>query len=706
MCETMEPDDVEASTVNQILSSIVDGMRADRRADIRLAAVKALNNSLDFTGKNFEVDVERDAIMSAICEATQAGDMKIRETAFECCATVAELYYHKLQPYVDALFRLSTNAIKADESTVGMQAIEFWNTVCDQEIQIAEDIEDGATDRTLLRLTEQAAPILVALVLECMTKQDEDADEDAWNISMAAATLLEAIALAIGDRVVDMVLPFVTSNINNTNWRLKESALMAFGMILEGPSAAKLGPLVVQAMPILVTCLKDGKTLVRDTSAWVIGKICELHQSCISGDILPAMVTGLSSALDDKEAKVVSQACYALHNLAAACADESEAPSNVLSHFMSPMLQKLLVITSRNDWDNENLRTTAYEAMNMMVENCAMDMQPVVGQLLLESLNRLEATFSPQFSLSDRMNVQSCLCSLIGQIIRKLEYSDFSALSDRILQLLLQVFNAKGAVAHEDALLSIGFMAEKMKEGFMRYVPYLQAPLISGLKNVEEYQVCTAAVGVLGDVCRAVNKGVLTYCDEIMRCLLELLQSPVLNRSVKPHVISVFADVAMALEGDFDRYASIVLGILKQAGEVNIGPDCEDEDMIDYINTLRNAILEAYTGIIQGLKEANKQDLMLPALETVVEFIQRSACDSNRTDEVVKASVGLLGDLGQSFGAKMAPVYAMPWAMQLVNHALTGNINAEEVANWTKSVTTSLASLLPCKPSLTTACRL
>ena len=38
-------------------------------------------------------------------------------------------------------------------------------------------------------------------------------------------------------------------------------------------------------------------------------------------------------------------------------------------------------------------------------------------------------------------------------------------------------------------------------------------------------------------------------------------------RSVKPHVISLFGDIAMAIEGDFDRYTSIVFGILKQAGE-------------------------------------------------------------------------------------------------------------------------------------------
>jgi len=68
---------------------------------------------------------------------------------------------------------------------------------------------------------------------------------------------------------------------------------------------------------------------------------------------------------------------------------------------------------------------------------------------------------------------------------------------------------------------------------------------------------------------------------------------------VKPHVISVFSDISLAIEGDFERYTNVILGILKQAGEVNLSPDTEDEDLIDYINNLRNSILEAYTGILQ-----------------------------------------------------------------------------------------------------------
>lgn len=599
MLDSMQPEEVEPATVNQMLTCIIEGNRPERSPEMRLAAITALNNSIEFASSNFEVQQERDALIRAMCEATQAKESKIRERAFECCAEVAEFYYNKLQPYVEVLYNLSINAIRTDQPSVGMQAIEFWNTICDQELNILADIEDGeASESELLKIIHQAAAGLIPLLLECMTKQEEDLeDEDNWNISMAAATLLESMAKVIEDQIVDLVLPFVTQNINNANWRLKEAAVMAFGMILEGPSVDKLSPLVQQAMPILINCLKDRTPLVRDTAAWTIGRICELYKTSLTAEILPPMVEGLASALEDSSSKVVSRACYAVHSLAEACADENEANSNVLSHFMPLMLQKLLGITNKRDWDNENVTTAAYEAINKMVENSALDMHDIVEKLLVETLNKLEQTFNPQLNQNDRMNVQSSLCGLVGEIVKKLELEKISPYTDRIMQLLFQVFGTRGATAHEDAFIAIGYVCTKMGPGFIRYVPYLQTPLLTGLKSVEESGLCTVAVGVVGDLCRALNRSIMPYCDDIMHCLLELLQSPVLNRSVKPHVISVFADIAMAIEGDFERYSKIILGILKQAGEVDINTD--DEDLIEYINTLRNSILEAYTGILQ-----------------------------------------------------------------------------------------------------------
>ena len=125
--------------------------------------------------------------------------------------------------------------------------------------------------------------------------------------------------------------------------------------------------------------------------------------------------------------------------------------------------------------------------------------------------------------------------------------------------------------------------------------------------------------------------------------------------------------------------------------QVNIKDDA-DEDLVEYINTLRVSILEAYTGIMQGLREAMKQEMVLPAIDAIRDLLQvmilpllplmaflwvwpphalsaspaplslslslslsprhphrtqRSSADDHKSEECIKAAVGLLGDLGQ-----------------------------------------------------------
>lgn len=83
------------------------------------------------------------------------------------------------------------------------------------------------------------------------------------------------------------------------------------------------------------------------------------------------------------------------------------------------------------------------------------------------------------------------------------------------------------------------------------------------------WQVCIVAVGVVGDVCRALEGGVLQYGDEIMQLLLSNLQNQAVERSVKPHIISCIGDMALAVGGMFDRYLPYVMMLLVSASQVS-----------------------------------------------------------------------------------------------------------------------------------------
>ena len=418
---------IDEKTTDAMLTAIVDGIQKTRPEAIRLAASVALRNSLVFADKNMERKAERDAIMNSICEATQSTDPRVRTVAFECVTQIAEHYYDKLGDYMTAIFQLTIDAIRRDEEAVAKQAIEFWSTLCEVEIDMLDEAEDSLPrgvpmERHCVRYVTAAVEHLGPVLLETLAKQDEEADseDEHYNVSMAGAMCLSLVAQTVEDLVVPVIMPFVTMNIQNENWRLREAATMAFACILDGTSADAIGSVVNQSIPILLNALSDSHVMVRDTSAYAIGRICDLHIRSIPAETLPLLINGLMSKLLTESTRVSAQACSALHNLASAFADDAAAAqsgTNALSTYIPALLETLLKTADREDADDHNLRVAAIEALSVLVQYSAPDVQPVLLQLLPVVVQRLYNSFSIQaLTQEDRdkkEGLQGLWCALI-----------------------------------------------------------------------------------------------------------------------------------------------------------------------------------------------------------------------------------------------------------------------------------------------------
>jgi importin subunit beta-1 len=127
---------------------------------------------------------------------------------------------------------------------------------------------------------------------------------------------------------------------------------------------------------MLIELLKDPSVVVRDTTAWTVGRVCEILPDAVIKEqylnpLLHALVEGLSA-----EPRVAANVCWAFSSLAEAAydnvevADDSEAPATYcLSNYFEPIVQKLLDTTDRTDGNQHNLRSAAYEALMELVKN-------------------------------------------------------------------------------------------------------------------------------------------------------------------------------------------------------------------------------------------------------------------------------------------------------------------------------------------------
>ena len=143
ICESQDQDlrNALVSHSNAILTAVVQGARKEEPSqDVRLAAITALGDSLEFVGNNFKHEGERNYIMQVVCEATQAEDSRIQQGAFGCLNRIMALYYENMRFYMEkALFGLTILGMKSEDEDVAKLAVEFWSTVCEEEISIEDD---------------------------------------------------------------------------------------------------------------------------------------------------------------------------------------------------------------------------------------------------------------------------------------------------------------------------------------------------------------------------------------------------------------------------------------------------------------------------------------------------------------------------------------------------------------------------------------
>lgn len=225
---------------------------------------------------------------------------------------------------------------------------------------------------------------------------------------------------------------------------------------------------------------------------------------------------------------------------------------------------------------------------------------------MLTVLDRLETTMAMEGQIvgaderTSHSELQSSLLGVLTNCIRRLS-RDISQVADRIMTVVLQLLNnqSKQATTTEDAFLAIGAMTSALEADFSRYAELFVPILCTALQNPAEYQLCFIAVGLIGDICRALGRDAAPYCNNLMQLLVTNLQSPILHRTVKPAILSCFGDIALAIGDAFSAYLEVVMMVLQQAGSMRA--DKDNYEMVDYVNTLYEGCLEAYVGIVQGL---------------------------------------------------------------------------------------------------------
>lgn len=722
ICEALLSRDLLTSLqppeVDMILTAVIQGMTREegKPSAIRLAATRALVYAVDFAENNFR-NMERDqkVIMQMVSEAaTDPEDVQIRQAAFECLVVIADEYYDKMQPYIEHMYVISSEAIKKDEEVVALQAVEIWSTLAELERVLVEERAEmppeSADLPAFLNITAQASPALVAVLLEALTKQEDEEELDSsWNLSSAAAVCLGNVAAVAGNDIVPHVWPFVTDTFTRwatiADWRFRDAATLALGYILDGPDSVTMAPLVTSILPALLQHIQpehEAVVRVRDSTAWTVGRVCDfLHgsdvqQPVVTPETLPHIMSAAGVCMDD-EPSVAIQACGIVHNIALGYEDCPGA--SPLSPYFQAVAAKLLQCAARPTPGSSSLQLAAYDTLNELIRTSSADAAALVFQLIPVIIQKLKEAFAvaPATSMEKESKVQllGLLCGVLQIIIQKLGEADSQetkqrlvGMSDDMMTIFIKVMGSEGGY-NEESVRAVGALADALGEDFAKYMQTFFPFLQQGLANYADHQTVSATVGLVEDLCRSLKKAVAPWSEQIVKALYEASLSNDLHKDVKPVILACFGEIALALEEGFQPYL-FLMQLLQSAAAVSLTQHSDDE-WVDYSNTLRESILSAFSGILQALK--NYPQVMEAVRSTyshvILEYLENIHGDAKNSEQVLKNAVCAMGDLVDCCG-HVGPLLAQkPFYKQWLGVLLANNppnTAIGQMAGWVKSV--------------------
>lgn len=680
ICETSDPNNQEIiNQSNGILIAIVQGVQSNEPSSkVRLTALNALVNSLEFIRNNFEREGERNYIMQVVCETTQAEDPELQASAFGCLARIMSLYYRFMKLYMEkALYGLTVAGMQSSEEKVACMAVEFWSTVCEEELEIAMDGDILPSDTLSQQSLQSFNFALVAIqdvlptLLTLLTRQNEDPEDDDWSVAMAAGACLQLFAQNTGNYVVEPTIQFVGANILTDNWREKEAAVMAFGSILEGPDRDSLGNLIVQALQPILLLIKDDSLQVKESVAWCLGRIAELGFNAIDVDSqLPGLLEALVYGLNDHP-KVSTNCCWTLINiLEELCSDAELQETSPMSKYYSTIIPILVELSGKSD-NEYNGRVSAYEALSHFVNHSANDTLNLVNDVATEVLSRLDNTIAMRAQITnveEKGNLEELqvnILALLTSIIRRLK-SNVAGASDNLMEIFIKLLDAQDpdSIIEEDIFQAVSAVASAVGEGFVKYMDAFLPYLTKALQNTDS-TTCSVAVGVVADLAQSMGLAIMPYLDGLMSLLGQNLNNMDVKRELRPTILSCFGDIAGTIGPNFKNYLEFVMNICMHASTIEITD--QTLESYEYLLNVKESVLECYVGIVSGF--ASEPQTIHPYISAIFQFLQSIALDPHTStmESIARAATGLIGDLAAMYpNGEIKQAFAQPWVTDFI----------------------------------------
>ena len=618
--------------------------------EIKLAALNGLLSVINFIEDIFQVNLYRNFILKSICNQVNNNNVYIRAICFEILEKIAQHYYFLLDDYISHFYQITLHTIENDSDLVILQAIELWSTIANQEFEMNMDeyqaLSEGKffksyTKNYILKI----GSYLPALLLKCIqTKNQEECIEE-WNCCNAAGACLNIMSQVSPREVIYSIVLFIDKSMMNKNFeRNIQSITLAFIAIFDGIGSKVLYSYVKKMLLYWLSNVEKNSSSIYDVLSLTVGKISH-NFPCMIRHLLDRILQILLINLTNM--RITYNPCWCLNELL-----QPYGREGILDWFVEAIFLILLKKILHRSYDNK-ITNELYEIISSLIINSSIRSETFVYLILPYLLSNLSISFSyknNKISLENR-ETQSYLCRIIGCAIqkygKKISVFFMEKTIDTLSQITFDLENNSDYFLQEEILSCIGAIVQSNKiKNLFKLREWIDF-LIYCIENTENNEISIMAIGVMGDLCRTIDKEIQPFIEKIIDLMIDKLNKDNIYQKIKPAIITCIGDIALTHEFR-SKYFNIIIESFRKIIESKQQIFLEkDSDNLENNLKIKESIVEGLTSIIQGVQNYNQylnKASSFENLKWISNFIYDSMC-KDRILIILKNCIGLIGDL-------------------------------------------------------------
>lgn len=498
--------------------------------------------------------------------ALQACEFWLASTKINTCKEMLTPYIEKLLPTLLRNMRYSSTELNLIKESLGSDA---------NKKDLAKDIS-----RFHLRDRTSAIDSEEYYSDEELEEQSDDFDDFyvGWTLRKCSAASLDSLAVKFGDEILPLLIPLISEMLQNPDYLVKESAILALGAIAEG-CLSGLRSQLPDLINFLTCSMNDENSVVRVITCWTLSRyaswIVNVREDNPDEYFVPVMTILLKHFIDDN--KRVQRAA-----ISAFCIFQEEAQLKLIPYI------DFILEGFKYGFDQFQCRSLylLYDAIGVLAQSVGNHLckEEYVAKLVPPLMNK----FAEQKNVYDDHFIAVLEC--LANVIPALELS-FLPFSESVFCHCLQLINdtliacinyqqnpseydppdkEPMNVAH-DVLYS---MALGLKNHFVKYVtnsnliyllyttmqdssnlirqtsialygelislcyPFVATtvneyiPII--VRNLDEHTdgVCNNAAWVIGKLCSVMGQSIQPYLPDILAAFVHILKNPAVARTM------------------------------------------------------------------------------------------------------------------------------------------------------------------------------